>query len=143
MAKSPKVRVELDLAYISRTVVPNATDMTAKRAALKTRDRARANLKAADRMRTGALYRSITARKDRSTGTRTTYTVSAGKGLPDDRAIFQERGIGPVHAKKGKVLRFQPKGSSVFIFRPRTKGFKGAFYMKRARDAIRLEDFLP
>jgi hypothetical protein len=58
-------------------------------------------------------------------------------------AIYQEEGIGPVVARKGSVLKFKPKGSSVFIFRPRTKGFAGAHQLWDAYRAITLPDFLP
>jgi len=59
-----------------------------------------------------------------------------------DYTVFQEGGIGPVHARPGHVLRFQPKGSAVFIFRPRTKGFKGGHFFRDAERAIRFTDFL-
>lgn len=132
-------RLALDRTYISTTVQPRAAEMTAKRGAERTRDRARANLKAAGRMRSGKLHNSIQARKESERGGRVVYTV----GSPLEYASYQEYGIGPVHARKGKVLAFKPKGSSVTIFRPRTKGFSGAFFLKKARDAITVNDFLP
>lgn len=134
-----KVKVMLDHRLISTVVQPRAAEMTARKGAEKTRDRARENLTAAGRIRTGKLRKSIRARKKSVTATGVvTYTV----GSDLDYASYQEFGIGPVHAKPGNVLVFKPKGSSVVIFRPRTSGFKGAHYLAKAYRALRLDDFL-
>lgn len=110
---------------------------TATRAAKVTRDRAKANLAAAGRINTAALWHSIHYRQIRSLPKGSAYMV--GSTLP--YAIFQEEGIGPVHARPGGVLRFRPVGQQGFIFRPRTKGFKGAFYLRHALDALTERDF--
>lgn len=109
-----------------------------KRAADRTADRARQNLMMENRINTGALLDSI--RVEKSSGPMG-YEVSAGKGLPDKRAIYQEKGTrahGPVTAK---VLRFKPKGSSTFVFAQRVRGVTAANYMLRAKRALSVRDF--
>jgi hypothetical protein len=120
-------------AMLAQTVVP-----ATRKAGERTVMRARNNLAAKGRRRTGRLSASINAK-----------VISANPHLPMvevgsylDYAIYQERGIGPVHAKPGRVLRFQPKGGGAFIFRPRTRGFSGAFFLRDAARQISVDDFL-
>ena len=139
------VQVTLDPRMINPMLV-RVTDLSARRAAGRTRDRAKANLVAAGRIDTGRLLNSISARRTAEVGMgpspsplATTYAV----GTPVFYAGFQEHGIGPVYPRKAKVLRFRPKGSSVFIFRPMTRGFPGAHYLRDAYRALTLKDYLP
>jgi hypothetical protein len=136
---SAKVEVRLDTRLIN-PMLANLSDATAKRAAIRVRDRARSNVVAKGRVNTGRLLHSITARSMvRPAAGSARYAV--GSSL--DYASYQEEGIGPVHARPGHVLRFRPKGSAVFIFRPRTRGFPGAHFMRDAYRSIKLQDFLP
>lgn len=139
MATKTSVRIILDKRAINR-LTAGTTDVTARRAAGRVRDRAKANLTASGRVNTGRLRDSITARNAGSSDPqRTVYEV--GTNMP--YAGYQEHGIGPVYPKRAKVLRFRPKGSSTFIFRPRTRGFPGAHYLERAYKSLTMRDYLP
>jgi hypothetical protein len=129
-----RVDVNMDHAAVKR-LAASVGDATAHRAAGATRDRAKSNLTRAGRIRTGHLHDSITARKLED------GKYSVGSDLP--YAGYQESGVGAVHARPGGVLRFQPKGSAMFIFRPRTSGFPGAHYLRDAYRSITVFDFLP
>lgn len=133
------VRIILDQRAINR-LTAGTTDVSARRAATRVRDRAKGNLTASGRVNTGRLRDSITARRAGSTDPkRAVYEVGSNVFY----AGFQEHGIGPVYPKRAKVLRFRPKGSSSFIFRPRTKGFPGAHYLERAYKSLTMRDYLP
>lgn len=134
-----RVTVRLNSSLIN-PILMNTANMSVKKAAEKTAQRANANVRAKNRVRTGALASSYVAKQARSTTGRFIAGYDVSSPLP--YAKFQEEGIGPVVAKPGKVLRFQPKGMSTFIFRPRTKGFKGAFQLRDAYKALTLQDFL-
>lgn len=130
-------KITFDQSAITR-LLSGTTDAASKRAAGRVADRANRNVVAKGRVRTGALSRSYRATKVSSGTTSATYEV----GSPLGYASFQEDGIGPVHARPGGVLRFMPKGSSVFIFRPRTRGFSGAHQLRDAMAALTERDFL-
>ena len=104
------------------------------RAAQTTQRRARANLARSGRINTGALTQSIDIRV---TGP---MRYSIGSDLP--YAIYQEKGIGPVYPVRAKALRFKPKGSNVFVFAQRTRGFEGAHYMRKAYRSLTVADFM-
>ena len=110
-----------------------------ERASNRVRDRARRNLRAAGRHDTGALGRSIRVTK-MPTSTPMKPKFSIGTNL--HYAKYQEWGIGPVTPKRAKVLRFKPGGSNTFVFAMRTRGFKGAHFMRDAYRAITTKDFL-
>lgn len=114
------------------------SELSARRAADKVADRANMNVRAAGRVRTGKLAGSYRAVPHKMGLNSASFQV----GSPLEYAVFQEDGIGPVHARPGGVLRFQPKGSAVFIFRRRTKGFRGAHQLRRAYESLSLSDFL-
>lgn len=133
-----KVIIKLDQNLIN-PFLARVTDLSAKNAAQKTASRANANVRARGRVRTGRLASSYKATRTSAGPNASAYSV----GSDVSYAPFQEEGIGPVKAKKGHVLRFRPKGSSVFIFRPRAKGFRGAHQLGDAYKAISLGDFLP
>lgn len=134
MASTSKTTVNIDKAKLKK-IADDAKDATAHRAAEKVQQQVVRNIVAAGRVRTGHLRDSISIRKMYG-GVYDVYT-----DVP--YADFQEQGIGPVHAGHGKVLRFQPKGSSAFIFRPRTRGFPGAHFFHDAYRRITQRDFLP
>lgn len=110
-----------------------------RKAATITAKRAQIYLLQEGRVRTGALHESIKARPAQPRNGMPVWEV--GSLLP--YAIYQEFGIGPVVARKGKVLRFTPKGGGIAIYRPRSRGFRGARFMERAFYALRSEDFVP
>lgn len=136
--KGTRVHVNLSAAKIKKHV-GHATEESVERASGRIRDRARRNLRAADRHRTGALGRSIKVTK-MATSTPMKPKFRVGTNLQYGR--YQEWGIGPVVPKRAKVLRFKPKGSNTFVFAMRTRGFKGAHFMRDAYRATTKKDFL-
>jgi hypothetical protein len=112
---------------------------SARRAAQRTRDRARQNLAAAGRIDTGDLSRSIGYWLTRRSG----RVVSFDVGSPLDYAGHQEHGTRGSVARPGHYLRFKPKGSNVFIFRKRVQGFPGAHYLRDAINSVSASDFAP
>lgn len=107
-------------------------------AGVATRDRARTNLANAGRSGHGILMASIIVSPQiMHLGNLLMVEV----GSPLFYAIYQEKGIGPVVPVKAKVLRFQPKGSSTYVFASRTKGFPGAYYLTRAIRSLTVADF--
>jgi len=112
-----------------------------RRASGKVRDRAKQNITAAGRVDTGKLRQSI--RVERATASRPGFVrYQVGSDLL--YAIYQEEGTqGPIVPRRARVLRFQPKGSSTFVFRPRVSGVEGIHYLTRALATLRLSDFYP
>lgn len=131
------VRVKLDRRVIDG-MLADVTDASAGRAARRVQQQVTRNIVASGRVRTGAMRDSIRSRRVSHTNVQTTYEVYSD--LPYTE--YQEHGVKPFTAKKGGVLRFQPKGSNVFIFRPSSKGFKGAHFFRDARAQVTLNDFL-
>lgn len=131
------MRVKLDKRVIDG-MLADVTDASAGRAARRIADRTKQNIVSSGRVRSGRMRDSIRSRRVSHTNVQTTYEVFSDVPY----TIWQEEGIGPVTPVKAKVLRFKPRGANVFIFRPRTKGFKGAHFFRRARASITLDDFL-
>ena len=98
---------------------------------------ARDNLVKAGRYRTGALLLSLKAKTVLRANGRVAFLV--GSDMP--YAVFQEKGVGPFGPKRAKVLRFKPKGSGAYVFARYVKGFKGAFYFKKALAKVNIRDF--
>lgn len=138
MARGTRVDINLDRAKIKQ-MLHSTSNNAARRAAYATRDQAKRNLTTSGRIDTGRLRDSIRASRKRTRGTTVTWSV----GTPLQYGLYQEKGIGPVTPVKAKALRFKPKGSNTFVFAQRTKGFSGAFYLKRAYQSIKVSDFLP
>ncbi len=131
------VRVRIDRRQVE-TLLADVTEASAGRAARRVQERVTRNIVASGRVRTGRMRDSVRSRRVSHTNAQTTYEVYSDVPY----TIFQEDGIGPVYPVRAKVLRFRPKGSNVFIFRPRTKGFKGAHFFRQARASVTLDDFL-
>lgn len=112
-----------------------------RRAAGRVRDRAKQNITAAGRVDTGKMRNSV--RVERASASRPGRVVyQVGSDLL--YAIFQEEGTtGPIVPKRARVLRFSPKGSSSFIFRPSVSGVEGIHYLTKALATLRLSDFYP
>jgi HK97 gp10 family phage protein len=138
MAEPLSLKVTIDARKLN-TLTNKVTDQCARKAAGITRDRARSNLVMAGRTNTGKLAASITTRKRASPAGRAIYDV----GSPLSYARYQEEGTRGVPARPGQILRFKPKGSAVFIFRPRTKGIKGVHFLRNAYRSLTKQDFLP
>jgi len=133
------VRITIDPAQV-HLLLGETVGTMAKRGAERIAARANRNVVAKGRVRTGALSKSYVAVLQ-PTKDPAIFTYDVGSAL--DYATLQEEGAGPSVAKPGRVLRFQPRGSSVYIFRRRTKGFAGAHQLRDAFQATGIADFLP
>ena len=119
-------------------LLSDVTNAASQRAAYRVRDRAKQNLTAAGRVNTGKLRDSIKATRTMQTPTVSTWSV----GTDLFYAGWQEYGRGPVRPVKAKVLRWRPKGSSTFIFRPYAGPAAGAHYLRDAYRTTTVQDFI-
>lgn len=111
-----------------------------RRAAGRVRDRAKQNITTSGRVDTGKLRNSIRSEAKSATPGRIFYEV----GSDLHYAIYQHEGTqGPIYPKRARVLRFSPKGSSSFIFRPSVSGIEGVHYLTKALATLRVADFYP
>lgn len=111
------------------------------RAAGKTRDRAKQNLRAAGRIDTGRLLNSIayeiTTRGNNiyaTVGTNVEYAPFIHDGTANN-------GTGYIYPRRALYLRFTPKGGNAVVFAPRVKGIKATPFLKDAVDALTEADF--
>lgn len=125
------VHVRIDNSLLN-PFVARTTDRSASKAARTVAARARVRAP----HRTGALAASIQPRMTRR-GDVSTWEVTANAPY----ASFQEFGTGPIVPVRAKVLRFKPKGSNVFIFRPRTRGVPAVHFMRDAARSLTVADF--
>lgn len=134
------VRIKWNEAEYRRILDQQTVPQAVWRAAGKVRDRAKQNISRAGRVNTGAMRNSIVERRVRGGGRGVWYEV--GSDLP--YAIYQHEGTrSPILPRRAKVLRFQAKGSSTFIFRPQVRGVKGVPYLTDALKTLTVNDFTP
>lgn len=104
------------------------------------RDEGRKYVRDAGRTNTGRLQNSIMSWQAKSSSSGVTFRVGSRLRY----AIYQHEGVdGPVYPRRAKVLRFKPKGGGAFVFAQKTKGFKGIFFMKKAKDRLSPRRFAP
>lgn len=106
------------------------------------RDEGRKNVRDAGRTDTGRLQNSIMSWQAKSSSSGVTFRVGSRLRY----AIYQHEGVdGPVYPRRAKVLRFKPKGAGrgQYVFAQRTKGFKGSFFMKKAKDRLSPRHYAP
>ena len=129
-------RVILDPTAINALLLAT-TDAAARRGAEATQRRVRNNITASGRVATGRMRDQVRVQRV-SSGVKVNHYRVTGDA---PYTLYQEEGIGPVTPVRARVLRFKPRGANVFIFRPRTRGFAGAHFFRRAFEAIQLSDF--
>lgn len=104
-----------------------------RRAAGRVRDRAKQNAP----VLTGALRNSITSKQTKQGATSISWTI----GSPIKYALPQERGTGPIFARRAPMLHFKTRnGQWVRTFS--TKGVPAVHYLERAIDTLTEADFL-
>lgn len=134
---SASVRIKWNDAEFRRITDEQTVPQALWRAAGKVRDRAKKNVTSAGRVDTGKMRSSIVGRRLRK-GRGVWYEV--GTDVP--YAIYQHEGTRtPIVPRRAKVLRFQPAGSSVYVFRPRVRGVKGAPFLTDALKSLTINDF--
>lgn len=115
------------------------SDAAAHRAAILTSNRARQAVYDSGRRRTGRMAASIGNQRRGAAGLVTEYEV----GSPSKIFEWQDQGVeGPIVPKKAKVLRFQPKGRSFYVYAMSTKGIPAGHFMRTAFKQLRTEDFI-
>jgi len=133
-----EVEVNWDHSRLNAFLV-RATSRVAGRYAWRVASQAKTNLIVADRIRTGNLLRSIKAEKINGDKVSSEWTV----GTDVFYSKWQEEGRGPVFPIRAKVLRFKPKGSNVYIFRPYAGPAEGAHYLENAVKIVNITDVWP
>lgn len=108
-----------------------------KRAAGKTRDRARRNLTSPSAVDSGRLRQSMEATQTNVSSRGVTYEV--GSRLP--YAIYQEEGTKGHGPRRAKVMVFKPKGSNSFVFARWVRGIKARKFLQRALKTLSARDF--
>lgn len=132
-------RTRIDRTAVVRIVGQKYSKAAAKRAALATRERAQRNVIVMGLVDSGQLAQSFRVKDVSTHPLKPSFRV----GSTLERAKYPEFGTRGAMAPAGKMLRFQPKGSTMFIFRKRTGPVKAYGFMKAARKSIRKADFLP
>lgn len=136
---SVNVRITWDEGAFAQLLEVQTVPEACWRAARKVRDRAKVNITSAGRVDTGAMRNSIVARRLRK-GSGVWYEI----GSPLKYAIYQHEGVtGPILPRRAKVLRFKPKGSSAYVFTPRSSGFSGVPFLTDALKSLTNSDFAP
>jgi hypothetical protein len=132
--KPVSVNIHLnDGAFTAMNRPGGLIDRAVSRAAGFVRDQAKLIITLEGRVDTGALRQDVRSERVQSFSGGVYYRV----GSDLEYAKWQEKGVeGPIVPRHAKVLRFKPKGSSVFVFRPRASGFEGIHFMRRARDML-------
>lgn len=100
--------------------------------------RAQDNIRRAGRIDTGRMLNSVSLWTPVYTSTQG-IRIRIVANAP--YSSFQHDGVRPFGPKKAKVLRFKPKGSRSFIFRPWVRGFTGVPFLKDAAQALSPSDF--
>lgn len=137
---STRVRIELKLdeTEIARALGDSGmVGAAVRRAAGKTRDRAKQNLTTSGNVDTGALRNSV--RSVRSTVSTHGVTYLVGSELP--YAKWVEGGRGPVVPRRAKVLRFKPKGAHGYVFAASVGPAEGSHWLQRAFEQLSAADF--
>ena len=120
-------KVKIDKAALDRAL-RGISDAASERAANRLRDRIRREIIASGRMDTGEMWQKIDV-------------VNVPDGPKEGRwavrprtkqFVFQNWGTRGTPYKKGRVLRFKPKGSGVFIFRMSTGPITPAHFLRKA-----------
>ena len=103
----------------------------AARAAGRTRDRAKRNV-SVDK---GLLRNSIFANLE-SQGL---YNIVWRIGTPLDYGLYQEVGVGPIHARRAPILTYQIGGRWISTYS--TRGVPAQRYLTKAIEQTSIEDF--
>jgi len=127
------MRVRINDTEFARMMSP-AGDVgkATRRAAGRVRDRAKKNAP----VLTGALRSSIVSTLTVQTGSKITYEI----GSPVAYAIYQEKGVGPIFARRAPFLHFKTRGGS-WVQTLSTGGVPAVHYLEDAIDSLSEADF--
>lgn len=134
-----RVRVSLDRQAFRAMEQPGGMiESGVRRAAGVVRDNAKRNITAAGRVDTGRMRNSIESQR-MSRGNGVWYEVASR--LP--YALYQHEGTKDHGPRRARVLRFKPKGSSVYVFARRVRGVRGVPFLTDALRRLTARDFYP
>lgn len=127
-----KVKVKVDGDKVT-AVIGRHTKSAAERAAARTVARAKARAP----VDTGVGRASISYRERKDGFMRWSFVIGTSKKY----MLYQEYGTKGSVARPGGVLRFKPKGSSVFIFRKKTGPVPAKHFLRDAVRDVSTRDF--
>lgn len=134
------VRITWNDAEFRRILEVQTVPQAVWRAAGKVRDRAKSNITSAGLVDTGALRNSIVGRRMR--GGRSGVWYEVGSDLK--YSIYQHEGTPTIiRPRRAKLLRFQPSGSSTFVFAKQVRGVPGTPFLTDALRTLTNADFAP
>lgn len=128
--------VKIDRAKLE-AVMQAKSQQAARKGADAYRERVRQEILTSGRVRTGGMFLNIEVTEVAPKPGEARVAVT-----PKSRHFrYQNDGTRGSVAGPGRVLRFKPKGSSMFIFRRRTRGVPAARFLEKAKAKMRAEDF--
>lgn len=129
-------KVRINSAKLQATLMELSTQ-AAGRAANVYREKLREEISASGRINTGEMFTNIRIEPGPPGTQSATWRV-----IPEaDHFRFQDQGTNGVPARPGRVLRFKPKGSGVFVFAKSTKGISAANFLRKTAARMRPNDF--
>jgi len=124
--------------YPSATAtISGIADDAAARAAEATRRVAQANIRAKDRINTGAMMNNMRVEKVDG-GLEPRYKITPGG---DGYAKYQEFGTRAHGPKRAKVMAFKIRGKGPTIFAKWVRGVTAAHFMRDAIQAVKASDY--
>lgn len=130
--------VHLNDVDITR-IVGRISHEAGERAAVITVARVRGNILADGLVNSGELLHSIQYEDRTIDPLKPSFRVFSD----DPKAKYPEYGTSGATARPGHVLRFKPKGSTIYVFAKRVRGIRPYHFFLRAFRQLSKRDFLP
>lgn len=136
MAEAGSVRVVLDQSRLA-PFLAEKSKASAYSAGKAVERRARLNLIALGRVRTGRMLRSYYTEIEASTGAGS--SVRVGNSHPAYQ--WQENGRGWVYPRRARLLRFRPKGVAGYVYARKVRPVRPGRMLARAFAELTVNDF--
>jgi len=130
-------KVTVDSAKLHRALT-NIAEAASERAAKNLRQKIREEILLSGRVLTGEMMEKIDVDQAVPHGPKQRRWAVRPK---TKQFRFQDQGTRGVPYVKGRVLRFKPKGSGVFIFRMSTGPISPAYFLKKAKARMSASDW--
>lgn len=134
---SAKVTVTIQQARVIQVVGPIA-ERAAYKAAQKARGYVIAEIRAANRVKTGRMIQGMQVRLIASGPLLKRFEMSSSAPY----TMFQNDGTRAHGPRTKKVMRFIPKGGSEYVFAKWVRGVTGAHFMEKGLARLRASDFI-
>lgn len=131
-----RVKVTIHRGKVIQVVGPIA-ERAAYKAAQKARGYVISEIRAAGRVKTGAMIRGMQVRRVASVGLTRRFEVSGSA----KHTIWQNDGTRAHGPRSKKYMRFIPKGGSQYVFAKWVRGVQGAHFMEKGLARVRAADF--